>query len=109
MGSFRFRTPGKNPFLGQAPRLWVEQGFADIRLKASHDTSLSLRVGRLEFEFGAGRLVDAREGPNVRLAFDGVAMVLKTATWRVDGFATRPVINYLNIFDDPPNHATMFW
>jgi hypothetical protein len=90
-------------------RLWLEQGFADIRLKASHDTSLSLRVGRQEFEFGSGRLVDAREGPNVRLAFDGVAMVLKTATWNVDGFATRPVINNMKVFDDPPNHATMFW
>src|SRR5690348_15194846 len=48
------RNGGPRP--NDQARLWVEQGFADIRLKASHDTSLSLRVGRQEFEFGSGRL-----------------------------------------------------
>ena len=98
---------------GPAPsmeaQLWVEQGFADIGLIGSHWGSLTLRLGRQEFEFGSGRLVDVREGPNVRLAFDGVDTILKAAPWHVDAFAARPVINNISVFDDPPNHATMFW
>jgi hypothetical protein len=101
------RNGGPRP--NDEARLWIEQGFVDINAMASYDASLSLRIGRQEFEFGSGRLVDTREGPNVRLAFDGVDVILNAASWRVDGFATRPVINYLNVFDDPPNHATMFW
>jgi hypothetical protein len=27
----------------------------------------------------------------------------------VDAFAVRPVVNNVAVFDDPPNHATMFW
>lgn len=101
------RNGGPQP--NDEARLWVEQGFLDIKAMASDDASLTFRLGRQEFEFGSGRLVDAREGPNVRLAFDGVDAILKATSWRVDGFATRPVINHLNVFDDPPNHATMFW
>lgn len=101
------RNGGPQP--NDEARLWIEQGFADIRALGSGDTSLTFRIGRQEFEFGSGRLVDAREGPNVRLAFDGVDVILNVASWHVDGFATRPVINNVNVFDDPPNHATMFW
>jgi hypothetical protein len=70
--------------------------------------TLRLRAGRQEFEFGIGRLVDVREGPNVRLAFDGLDLILDTASWHLDGFATRPVINNLNVFDNPPDHTVMF-
>jgi hypothetical protein len=53
--------------------------------------------------------VDVREGANVRRAFDGVDLILDVASWHLDGFATRPVINNLNVFDTPPDHTTMFW
>jgi hypothetical protein len=90
-------------------KLWVEQGFVDIGLVESGRGSLTLRLGRQEFEFGSGRLVDVREGPNVRLAFDGVDAIINTASWHMDAFAARPVVNNIAVFDDPPNHATMFW
>jgi hypothetical protein len=90
-------------------KLWIEQGFVDIKAVGSQEKSLGFRVGRQEFELGSGRLVDVREGPNVRLAFDGVEVILNAASWHVDGFATRPVTNNLDVFDDPPDHATMFW
>ena len=32
---------------------------------------IRLRAGRQEMESGSGRLIDVREGPNVRLSFDG--------------------------------------
>jgi hypothetical protein len=98
---------------GPAPameaKLWFEQGFADIGLTRSTRRSLTLRLGRQDFEFGSGRLVDNREGANVRLAFDGVDAVLNAGAWHMDAFAARPVVNNVGVFDDPPNHATMFW
>jgi hypothetical protein len=36
-------------------------------------------------------------------------LILNAASWHADGFATRPVLNNVGVFDDPPNHATMFW
>ena len=98
---------------GPAPimeaKLFAEQGFVDIGFIEHAGGSLTLRLGRQEFEYGSGRLVDVREGPNVRLAFDGVDAVLKAASWHVDAFAARPVVNNTAVFDDPPNHATIFW
>jgi len=32
---------------------------------------VKVRAGRHELEYGSGRLIDVREGPNVRLGFDG--------------------------------------
>ena len=32
---------------------------------------IKFRAGRQEMEYGSGRLIDVREGPNVRLSFDG--------------------------------------
>jgi hypothetical protein len=97
------RNGGPRP-LDEA-RLWIEQAFAEVDLAKSGDGSVSLRIGRQEFEFGSGRLVDAREGPNVH----GADLILRTHSWRVDAFTARPVINNLNVMDDPPDHNTTFW
>jgi hypothetical protein len=46
----------------------VHQAFADFILpfESEHD-SLTLRLGRQEFEYGSGRLIDVRDGPTLRL------------------------------------------
>src|SRR5689334_13858007 len=79
------RNGGPRPL--DEDKLWVEQGFVDITAADSHHARLTLRAGRQEFQFGLGRLVDAREGPNVRLAFDGMDVILNTDSWHVDGLA----------------------
>jgi hypothetical protein len=55
-------------------KLFFEEGFIDIALSKAGKQSLVLRLGRREFEFGSGRFVDVREGPNVRQAFDGASL-----------------------------------
>ena len=40
-------------------------------------TGSNFRVGRQELEYGSGRLIDVREGPNVRLSFDGFKVLSK--------------------------------
>ena len=70
---------------------------------------INLRVGRQELEYGSGRLIDIREGPNVRLSFDGFLVKSKVNDWLVDGFAMRPDLDKLGFFDNSPNHQVGFW
>src|ERR1700685_392358 len=71
--------------------------------------AIAVRAGRLELEYGSGRLIDVREGPNVRLSFDGFMIKSKVDTWQIDGFAVRPDLDKPGFFDNAPNHAIGFW
>jgi Alginate export len=70
---------------------------------------IKFRAGRQEMEYGAGRLIDVREGPNVRLSFDGFKVKTGIGRWQIDGFAMRPDLDKPGFFDDVPNHAVGFW
>jgi len=99
------RTGGPRPVTDES-KLFFEEGFADITLAKASNQSVVLRLGRQEFEFGSGRFVDVREGPNVRQAFDGASLKWKTSAWTVDGLATKPVLNGIGILDAPTNHSS---
>ena len=71
--------------------------------------SIQLRVGRQELEYGSGRLIDIREGPNVRLSFDGFMVKSRINDWLVDGFAMRPDVDQFGFFDNYPNNQVEFW
>ena len=43
-------------------------------------------------EFGAGRLIDVREGPNIRQSRDGARAFYESPDLRVDAFVTKPVV-----------------
>jgi hypothetical protein len=51
---------------------------------------IKFRAGIKEMEYGSGRLIDVREGPNVRLSFDGFKVKAGVGSWQIDGFAVRP-------------------
>jgi hypothetical protein len=59
--------------------------------------------------YGSGRLIDCREGPNVRLSFDGFMVKSKINSWKVDGFALRPDVDNFGFFDNVPDHTVGFW
>ena len=44
----------------------LQQGFADLKVSVRQNASVTFRGGRQEITFGSGRLVDVREGPNIR-------------------------------------------
>ena len=67
------------------------------------------RAGRHEMEYGSGRLIDVREGPNVRLSFDGFRVKAGIGSWQIDGFAVRPDLDKPGFFDNAPNHSVGFW
>ncbi|MDO5610758.1 MAG: alginate export family protein [Pseudomonadota bacterium] len=69
-----------------------------------------LRLGRQEMAFGSNRLIDLRDGQNIRLAFDGIrAAKLLPANGRVDVIAVRPVQSRSGSFDDRTDKNIGLW
>src|ERR1700675_4792171 len=104
INSFRIRGP--RPI--DEKKLDFQAGFLEVGT-SSGENSVKLRVGRQELEYGSGRLIDVREGVNVRLSFDGFMVKCKIESWQLDGFAVRPDLDDPGFFDNAPNHAVGFW
>ncbi len=64
------------------------------------DPGIGVRAGIQELQFGSGRVIDAREGPNVRRSFEAVRVYATGEDWRVDAFAAAPRQNRPGGFDD---------
>jgi hypothetical protein len=101
-----YRIGGPRPI--DEKKLDFQAAFLEVGTSGSKD-SIKLRVGRQELEYGSGRLIDVREGPNVRLSFDGFMVKSKINSWAVDGFAMRPDLDNPGFFDNAPNHQVGFW
>jgi hypothetical protein len=69
----------------------------------------TIRVGRQELRLGSGRLVDPREGPNVRRAFDGGRLILEHGNWTLSGLYLRPRQDRFGVFDDRTNDSQKVW
>jgi hypothetical protein len=82
-----FRIGGPRPI--DEKKLDFQNAFLDLATAGDHNW-LTLRVGIQELEYGAGRLIDVREGPNVRLSFIGFRLLNKVGPWRIDALAVRP-------------------
>jgi hypothetical protein len=101
-----YRIGGPRPI--DEKKLDFQAGFLELGTSKGTN-SIALRVGRHELEYGSGRLIDVREGPNVRLSFDGFMVKSKIDSWQIDGFAVRPDLDNPGFFDNAPNHAVGFW
>ena len=101
-----FRAGGPRPI--DEKRLDFEAAFFEVG-NAHKKNWAVLRVGRQELNYGSGRLVSVREGPNVRQSFDGVKIRSKAGAWNVDAFAVRPDLDNFGFFDNVPGHTTAFW
>ncbi len=82
--------------------------FVDFKIRTG-PKPIVVRAGRDELNFGAGRLVAVREGPNVRQGFYDARIIANLGRWRLDGFAARPAQDNPGYFDNAPDHATQFW
>lgn len=101
-----FRYGGPRPI--DEKKLDFQAAFLQLGT-APRQNFIELRVGRHELEYGSGRLIDVREGPNVRLSFGGFVVKSKIRRWLVDGFALRPDVDNPGFFDNTPNHGVGFW
>jgi alginate export protein len=108
LGNHLVTSPSLSPPT-DVDRLDLQQGFADVKLSTGSDTSLTFRGGRHEMTFGSGRLVDVREGPNIRLSFDGARAFYESPDLRLDAFVTRPFVAEPGYFDDHSDQTQAFW
>ena len=101
-----WRAGGPRPI--DEKRLDFQAGFLEVGGATSWG-SVQVLAGRHELEYGSGRLVDVREGPNVRLSFDGFLLRTEIHSWRVDGIAVRPDEDKPGFFNNAPDHTVGFW
>ena len=86
----------------------IQQLYLDINFPSFDEGSFTLRLGQQELAYGIVRLIDPREGPNVRQSFDGAKAILHVEKWEIDGFATRLAETNTDRFDNPDPY-TKFW
>src|SRR5258706_4769896 len=114
----RFRTffefkSGLNSFRQGGPRpidekkLDFQAAFLELSTAGTRNW-IKIRAGRQELEYGSGRLVDVREGPNVMLSFAGFKVVAQLKFWQHHGFAMRPDVDKPGFFDIVTNHEIGF-
>ena len=101
-----FRSGGPRPI--DEKKMDFQAAFLEVGI-GDERRSIKFRAGRQEMEYGSGRLIDVREGPNVRLSFDGFKVKAGIGPWQFDGFAMRPDLDKPGFFDNAPNHAVGFW
>ncbi|SHH75055.1 alginate export family protein [Flavobacterium defluvii] len=90
-------------------QLDIHQAFLDIDFIRKENQQLTLRSGRQEMLYGSQRLIAVREGPNSRLAFDGLKFFYKKNKWQSDAFFTHPMANKQGTFNDNFNENAKFW
>lgn len=83
----------------------IHQGFLDLVLPGGEAGTFTLRAGRQELAFGAFRLVDVREDPNVRQSFDAVRGIWERDGRRVDVFWSKAVRTQPGAFDDDDSNS----
>jgi hypothetical protein len=101
---------GVEPAAGPVDRTGVDllQGFAEVSLPAG-ETAVVLRAGRQLMPLGSERLVGARYGPNIPLAFDGVRADVHAGAAKLSVFRVEPVRAGPGAFDDEAFSAKALW
>lgn len=94
----RGRAAGPSPV--DENRLDPANLFVEWQAAGTGEGSIGVRAGIQELQFGSGRAIDAREGPNVRRSFDAVRAYAARGAWRVDAFAAAPRQNRPGSLDD---------
>ena len=92
-----------------------ELSFNQLFAKYHFNTNWNVLVGRQNIRLGSGRLVDIREGPNVRLSFDMAQIEYEDENTSVKGFYGIPVQPEQGVFDndalnfEEESLAALYW
>jgi hypothetical protein len=80
--------------------LGLNQAFLELRVPLGAGRRLTVRLGRQELHYGAGRLIAVREGPNVRLGYDALLGRYRDDAWRVEAVAAKPTETPAGVLDN---------
>ncbi|OPC05060.1 hypothetical protein BAS09_05110 [Elizabethkingia ursingii] len=87
----------------------IQNLFVDVDIIQNKKTKLTLRAGRQELNYGSGRLISVREGPNLRLYFDGVKLMYKKGNFSSDAFAMADSKTGTGAFDNRSTKKANLW
>lgn len=90
-------------------QLNVQNLFLDVNLYQKEDKKVTVRAGRQELDYGSGRLISVREGPNARLYFTGGKIMYSSARFSVDGFAMMEDEINTGVFDNKISKKRNLW
>ena len=87
----------------------IHQAFVDFTWGQSSARAVTLRAGRHEVAFGAGRLLSAAEGLNARRSFEGLRLIGRRDVWTLNSIVIRPVRNIPGVMDDRTDASQLVW
>ncbi|TDO24300.1 alginate export family protein [Pedobacter duraquae] len=87
----------------------IQNLFVDYKAWKQNDKSLLFRLGRQELDYGSGRLISVREGPNVRLSFTGAKVMYKTKSLFIDAFVMAADTINPGRFDNRRSNQVNLW
>lgn len=90
-------------------QLNVQNLFLDLVPYKKPGSMLTLRLGRQEIRYGSGRLIDVRDGPNLRLYFDGAKAAYTSPHLNVDAFVMANAIVNTGVFDNTSTRKPNLW
>lgn len=90
-------------------QLNIQNLFLDTRLWTDQSRSVTVRVGRQEIDYGSGRLISVREGPNARLYFTGAKVMYSSDYLSIDGFVMMADTTRSGVFDNKTVRQANLW
>ncbi|RZJ73106.1 MAG: hypothetical protein EOO49_05385 [Flavobacterium sp.] len=90
-------------------RLNVQNLFLDIIPYKDSANTLTVRLGRQELQYGSGRILDVRDGPNLRLYFDGAKIAFASAKLKLDAFVMASPAVRKGLFDNSATRKANLW
>lgn len=90
-------------------QLSIQNLFIDVNILKNQDKKLVSRVGRQELDYGSGRLISVREGPNARLSFTGAKLMYSGKNISVDAFAMMADSVNEGVFDNKMSKQLNLW
>lgn len=90
-------------------RLNIQNLFIDITAWQKQHKKILLRLGRQEIDYGSGRLISVREGPNARLYFTGAKAMYTSTHVSADAFVMMADTIYPGAFDNKPTKQINLW
>jgi Alginate export len=87
----------------------LENYFADFRILTGRTDTLTIRGGRQEINYGSGRLISVRDGPNLRSYFTGAKLMYTHRNLSVDVLAMEADSVYTGAFDNKGTKELNLW
>ncbi|MFC0426225.1 alginate export family protein [Chryseobacterium scophthalmum] len=87
----------------------VQNLFVDVDAIKNEKEKLTVRAGRQELDYGSGRLISVREGPNLRLYFDGLKLMYQRGNFKSDAFMMMTSEINTGVFDNKFSKSINLW